>query len=116
MVDGARRPPDRLVLSSSVKPMEWARLTEDAPALDQETAWECIIYWRPFNKRVPSVAYMHDLYPNSFRLPTVARGEEYSIPFLVSLDKRSYQGLAEDGMYMRNHDFDETAELVWLNL
>ena len=38
VVDGARRPPDRLVLSLSIKPMEWARLTEDAPALDQETA------------------------------------------------------------------------------
>ena len=61
MVDGARRPPDRFVLSLSVKLMEWARPTEDAPALDQEIAWALIIYWRPFNKRDPSIAYMREL-------------------------------------------------------
>ena len=65
-VDSARRPPDRLVLSLYVKPMEWAKPTEDAPALDQETARALINYWRPFNQRDPSVAYMSDLYPHNF--------------------------------------------------
>ena len=96
--------------------MEWARPTEDAPALDQETVRALINYWGPFNQRDPSVMHICDLYPHSFGLPTVARGEEYSIPLLVSLDKRSYQRLAEDGMYMCNHDFDETVKLVWSNL
>ena len=44
VVDSAQRPPDRLVLSSYVKLMEWARLTEDAPALDQEISRALINY------------------------------------------------------------------------
>ena len=36
-VDVPRSPPDRLVLSSYVKPLEWARPTKDAPIPDQET-------------------------------------------------------------------------------
>ena len=43
-VHGARRPLDRLVLSSYVEQMEWARLMEDAQALDQETARALINY------------------------------------------------------------------------
>ena len=43
-VDGAQRPPDRLVLSSYVKPMKWARPTEDAPTPNQETARALINY------------------------------------------------------------------------
>ena len=115
-IDDARRPPDRLVLSSYVEPMEWARPTEDAPALDQETVRALINYWRPFDQRDPSVTHMCDLYPHGFRVAAVAHGKEYSISFPVNLDKRSYQRLAEDGMYMHNHDFYETTELVWLNL
>ena len=80
--------------------MEWARPTKDAPAPDQETARVLINYWRPFNQRDPSIAHMRDLNHHSFRLSVVARGEEYSIPFLISLDKRSYQRVVEDGMYM----------------
>ena len=43
-VDGTRRPPDRLVLSSYVELMEWSRHTKDAPALDQESARALINY------------------------------------------------------------------------
>ena len=116
VVDSALRPPDRLVLSLYVKPMEWARPTEDALTPDQETNQALINYWRPFNQRNPSIAHMRDLYPHSFRLPMVARGEEYFIPFPANLDKRSYQHVVEDKMYMSNHDFDETVELAWPNL
>ena len=115
-VDGAWRPHNRLVLNSYVEPMEWARPIKDASAPDQETAQTLINYWRPFDQRDLSVVHMHDLYPHNFRVLTVAHGEEYSIPFPINLDKRSYQRVAEDGMYMRNHDFGETVELVWLNL
>ena len=96
--------------------MEWARPTEDAPAPNQETAQALINYWRPFNQRDPSITHMRDLYPNNCHLPAVAHGEEYSIPLPISLDKRSYHAVTEDGMYMPNHDLDETVELVWLNL
>ena len=114
-VDGARRPPNRLMLSSYVEPMEWDKLTEDALTLDQEISRALINYWRPFDQRDPSVTHMHNLDPHNFCVLTAAH-EEYSIPFLVNLGKRSYQRVAEDEMYMRNHDFDETDELVWLNL
>ena len=96
--------------------MEWVRPKKDAPAPDQETARALINYWKHFNPRDPSVTHMRDLYPHSFCLPAAAREEEYSISFPVSLDKSPYQHVAENGMYMRNHDFDDTTELVWLNL
>ena len=112
---GAQRPPDRLVPNSYVEPMDWARPTEDAPAPDQEIARAFINYWKPFNQRDPPIVHMSDLYPHSFRLPVVAHGEEYSIPG-INLDKRSNQRVAEDGMYICNHDFDETTELAWSNL
>ena len=48
-------------------------------------------------------------------LLAVALSEEYTIPFLGYLDGKSYQRVAEDGMYIRNHDFNETAELVCLD-
>ena len=41
---GGLRPLDRLVLSSYVEPMEWAKPKEDAPALDQEAARALINY------------------------------------------------------------------------
>ena len=44
LVYGARRPPNRLVHSSYVEPMEWARPTEDALTLNQVTAWELTNY------------------------------------------------------------------------
>ena len=115
-VEGAWKPPDRLVLSSYVELVEWAKPMEDASALNQETTRALINYGRPFDQRDPSVVHMHDLYPHKFRVPAMTHGEEYSIPFPVNLNKRSYQCVAEDGMYMRSHDFDETTELVWLNL
>ena len=43
-VDSARRPLNKLVLSSYVEPMEWAKPMEDARALDQETARALINY------------------------------------------------------------------------
>ena len=70
----------------------------------------------PLTRGTFSVEQMLDLYPHSFHVPAVAHGEEYSISFPVNLDKRSYQHVAEDGMYMYNHDFDEIVELVLLNL
>ena len=47
VVDGVWRPPNRMMLSSYVEPMEWAKPTEDAPALDQETTWVLINYGGP---------------------------------------------------------------------
>ena len=60
--------------------------------------------------------HIQDLYPTLLRVPVVASVEEYSIPFPDLIDKKSFQRVAKDGMYILNHDFNETAELVWLNL
>ena len=62
-----------------------------------------------------SVANMRDFYPTNLRIPIVVLFEEYSITFLGYLDKKTYQLVAEDGMYLRNHDFNETADLVGLS-
>ena len=55
---------------------------------------------------------MRELYPNLLRIPMAACTEEYSIPFFSYMDKKSYQRVAEDRMFIHNHDFDETIELV----
>ena len=88
----------------------------DEPTLDQEVVrlliWKC----NPFDRRDSSVVDMRDLYPHVFCVPMVARFEEYTIPFPNYLDKGFYQRVAEDGMYIRNHDFNETAKMVWFDL
>ena len=59
--------------------------------------------------------YMNDLYPTLLQVSVVARAEEYIIPFHGFMDKKFFQHVAEDRMYIRNHDFNEMVELVWLN-
>ena len=58
------------------------------------------------------VAHMLDLYPNYFRVPVAARAEQYTIPFLVYMDKEAFQSMVEDRMLICNHDFHRSAELV----
>ena len=95
---------DRLMLGSYVKPMEWAHPSINTLAPSPDVARSIIDYWNPFNKSDSSVAHMHELYPNNLRIPMVACTEEYSIPFPSYMDKKSYQCVAEDGMYIPNHD------------
>ena len=38
--------------------------------------------------------------------------EQYSIPFPAYLSKKAFQSVAEDEMFIRNHDFYRSAELV----
>ena len=85
----------------------------DALTPDQKAARLLVKKGNPFDKRDSPVAHMFDLYPHSFCIPVVARSEEYSIPFPNYIDKGSYQRVAKEGMYIHNHDFNETAELVW---
>ena len=55
---------------------------------------------------------MHHLYPNYFRMLMTARSEQYSIPLPVYVNKEDIQPLAEDGMFIRNHNFQRSVELV----
>ena len=57
-----------------------------------------------------------NLYPICHRILVVALAKEYSILFPSYLNKKSYMCVAEDGMHLCNHDFNETAELVCSNL
>ena len=78
-------------------------------ALDLEAALEIINRWSPFNKKESLVAHMRDLYPTILQVSVVARVEEYSIafPFPGYLDRKSFQRIAEDRMFIHNHDFNE---------
>ena len=71
-----------------------------------------IVHWNPFNKRDFSTTHMHGLYPNLLQLLMTARVEEYFIPFPNYMDKKSYQRVVKDEMFIRNHDFDKTTKLV----
>ena len=106
------RLPNKLMLGSYVKPMEWSRSSVDTPAPGSNETRPIVDLLNPLKKKDSSAAHMRDLYPNLLRLPVAARAEEYSIPFLIYMDKKFYQLVAEDGMFIHNHDFDETAELV----
>ena len=101
-----------LMLGLYVRPMEWGHPSMDTLALSPDEAWSIIDRWNPFNKRDSSTAHMCELYPNLLRIPVAAHAEEYSIPFPSYMDKKSYQRVVEEGMFIRNHDFDETVELI----
>ena len=103
---------DRLMLGSYVLPQEWDCPSADMVASGPKAAREIIDRWSPFNKRESSVAHMQDLYPTFLRVRVAARAEEYSISFLGYLDRKSFQHMAEYGMLIYNHDFNESAELV----
>ena len=75
-------------------------------ALGSEAAKEIIDRWTPFNKRESSITHMRDLYPTFLRVRVAAHAKEYSIPFSGYLDRKSFQRMAEDGMLIRNHDFN----------
>ena len=56
--------------------------------------------------------HMRDLYPNYFRVLVAARVKQYSIMFPIYLSKKAFQSVAEDVMFIRNHNFHQLAELV----
>ena len=110
------RIPNRMVLGSYVQPMEWDRPSTDTLALGPKVAQSIIDHWDPFNKRESLVTHIRNLYPTLLRVPVAARVEEYSIPFLGYLDRKSFQHVAKDGILIRNHDFNESAELTCFDL
>ena len=62
----------------------------DTSAPSLEEAQSIIDRRNPFDKRDFLASHMCEL-PNLFRILVVARAEEYSIPFPIYMDKRSYQ-------------------------
>ena len=99
---------DRLVLNSLVNLMKWDQPLVYTFVPSPDVAQSIIDRWNPFNQRDTYVANMRDLYPTNLRIPVVSLSEEYSISFPDYLDKKSYQHMVEDEMYLGNHDFNET--------
>ena len=85
-------------------------------APNPEVVLKIIYQGSPFNKRESSIAHIHDLYPTLFLVLVATHAEEYSIPFPDYLDRESFQHVAEDGMLIHNHDFNESVELVCFDL
>ena len=59
-----------------------------------------------------SSAHMRELYPDLLRIQITACVEEYFILFPSYMDKKSYQRVVKDGMFIHSHNFDKTVELV----
>ena len=114
---GPSRPrlPNWLMIGSYVPPQDWDCPLANMVTSGPEATWEIINCWCPFNKNEYSIAYMRDLYPTLLQVPVVARAEEYFIPFPSYLDRKSFQRVAEDGMLIHNHNFNESTELVCFN-
>ena len=89
--------------------MKWDHLLANTSIPGPDSAQSIIDRWNPFNKRDTSVTDIHELYPTNLQIPVVALSKEYFIPFPDYMDKKFYQRVAEDGMYIRNQDFNETA-------
>ena len=85
-----KKPPDQVLLSTYISPQERIHPPAGMVAHDLEGAWEIIHRWSTFNHVEPPVALMRDLYPNNFRVPVVARAEQYSIPFPIYMDKEAF--------------------------
>ena len=56
--------------------------------------------------------HMHDLGPHCIRIPVAACSKQYTILFLVYMDKEDFQHVANDWMLIRNHNFHRSTELV----
>ena len=81
-------------------------------ASNLEGAREIIHHWSPFNQAEPLVAHMRDLYPSYLRVLVIACKEQYSIPFPIYMNKEAFLSVTEERMFIHNHDFHQSAELV----
>ena len=115
-VPNRRRLPDQVLLSTYVPLHVRIHPPMGLVAHNLEGSWEIIHRWIPFNQAERLVVPMRDLYPNYFRVPVAVCTEQYPIPFLVYLSKEAFQSVAEDGMFIRNHDFHRSTELVRVTL
>ena len=111
-VPSSRRPPSQVLLSMYVPPHERIVPPEGMVTPDLQGAQEIIHCWSPFNQAERLVVHICDLYPIIFLTLVAARAEQYSIPFPAYLSKEAFQSVAEDEMFIRNHDFYRLAELV----
>ena len=101
-----------MIVSTYVPSLERVRPSLDMKASNLEDVLKITHRWNPLNQEESPVTRMHDLYPNYFRMPMTACLEQYSIPLLVYVDKEDIQPMDEYGMFIRNHNFQQSAKLV----
>ena len=117
---GFRKPllPDRMLMNSYLPPCDPTPPMEEVISPGPEGAQEIVERWRPFNRGEYSADHLHDLYPTMLRmLVTIqagGQGEEYNISVPCGTSKEDLQQMIEDGMQVRNRNFDQSTELVSL--
>ena len=103
---------EHIVVKGYIHPKEGASTSVESP-IPTLGDLDLIIEKRaPFDKGEVSIKNMRDLYPAQRRVTAVAHQEQYIIPCPSYLGAEDIQQVAEDGMYIRNHNFVQTAELV----
>ena len=103
---------EHIVVKGYIHPKEGASTSAESP-IPTLGDLDLIIEKRaPFDKGEVSIKNMRDLYPAQRRVTAVAHQEQYIIPCPSYLGAEDIQQVAEDGMYIRNHNFVQTAELV----
>ena len=103
---------EHIVVKGYIHPKEGVSTSAESP-IPTLGDLDLIIEKRaPFDKGEVSIKNMRDLYPAQRRVTAVARQEQYIIPCPSYLGAEDIQQVAEDGMYIRNHNFVQTAELV----
>ena len=103
---------EHIVVKGYIHPKEGASTSAESP-IPTLGDLDLIIEKRaPFDKGEVSIKNMRDLYPAQRRVTAMAHQEQYIIPCPSYLGAEDIQQVAEDGMYIRNHNFVQTAELV----
>ena len=80
--------------------------------LNLEDVLKVIHRWNPFNQEESAITHMHDLYQTYYQVPMVAHSKHYTILFHAHTDKDAFQSMANDRMFICNHNFYWLAELV----
>ena len=81
-------------------------------ASDLEGAREIIHRWRSFNQAEPSVAHLQTSILITSWVLAAAHVEKYSISFPVYMNKEAFQSVVQDRMFIHNHDFHRSDQLV----
>ena len=110
--------PDCMLLNSYLPHRCPAPPMEEVSVPGPEGAQEIINRWRPFNWGESSADHLHDLYPVMLWMLVAVRAggqsEEYTISVPAGTIKEDLQQMIEDGMQVRNCNFDQSTELVSL--
>ena len=107
-----------MLVNSYLPPRGPAPPMEEVTVLGPKGAQEIVDRWRPFNRGKSSADHLQDLYPTMLRMPVTVQaggqGEEYNISISCSTSKEDLQQMIEDGIQVRNRNFDQSTELVSL--